>query len=347
MFETKNPYFYIFGFSIIFITSFFANKFKKHFDEKEDEYEMIKKYLLNDSPLYGYNKPKIWIHTKYELNARKWKSFYSRNTMDLNQPYIHLTVKSIINHCGDDFNVCLIDDDTFSKLIPSWNYNLNMIAEPMKSRIRKMGLCQLVYYYGGMVVPNSFLCLKNLKSLYTNGIMDDKPFVCENVNHHSNISKEKTKNLFIPDLTIFGSLKNNELIKEMIEKFKISFNSYHISNDFEFLGDIQYWCLENVKMNKMNLIDGLMVGIKKNNYKPILIDELLGEQYLDISNDSYGILIPENEILERTKYKWFAVMNGEQLLNTDLILSKYFKKSMVEKYEYYNKSSIIPSAVAI
>jgi hypothetical protein len=347
MFETKNPFFYIFGFSIIFITSYFANKFKKHFDNKHDECEMIKKYLLNDSPLYGYNKPKIWIHTKYELNARKWASFYSRNNTDLNQPYIHLTVKSIINHCGEDFNVCLIDDDTFSKLIPSWNYNLNVIAEPMKSRVRTMGLCQLVYYYGGMVVPNSFLCLKNLKPLYNNGILNNKLFVCENVNHCSNILKEQTKSLFIPNLNFFGSSKNNELIKNMIEILKQTVNQHHVSNEIEFLGKIQYWCLENAKINKINLIDGLMIGIKSTNNKPILIDDLLGEQYLDISKDSYGILIPENEILERTKYKWFAVMSSEQILNTDMIITKYIKNSIVEHYEYYNKSSIIPSAVAI
>jgi hypothetical protein len=90
-----------------------------------------------------------------------------------------------------------------------------------------------------------------------------------------------------------------------------------------------------------------MIGIKSTNNKPILIDDLLGEQYLDISKDSYGILIPENEILERTKYKWFAVMSSEQILNTDMIITKYIKNSIVEHYEYYNKSSIIPSAVAI
>ena len=44
---------------------------------------MIKLYLLNDSPLYGQNKPKIWIHSKYELNARKWRDFQSRIQMIL------------------------------------------------------------------------------------------------------------------------------------------------------------------------------------------------------------------------------------------------------------------------
>ena len=117
MFESKNAFYYVFAIGIVFVTSFLANKVKTNLND-DDEDAMIKKYLLNESPLYGFNRPKIWIHTKYEVNARKWKSFYSRNSTDLNQPYIHLTIKTIINHCGDDFNICLIDDETFSKLIP-------------------------------------------------------------------------------------------------------------------------------------------------------------------------------------------------------------------------------------
>ena len=169
MINSKNMYHYAFVLGLVMIASFFGNKFKQAF-EPNDEYDLIKKYLLNESPLYGFNKPKIWVHSKNEINARKWKSFYSRNTTDLNQPYKHLTIMSIINHCGSDFNVCLIDDETFSKLIPTWDIQLSTIAEPMRSHLRELGMLQLVYFYGGMVVPNSFLCLKNLIGLYNDGI---------------------------------------------------------------------------------------------------------------------------------------------------------------------------------
>ena len=47
--------------------------------------------------------------------------FHSRNTNNLNQPYLHLTIQSIIDHCSNDFHICLIDDDSFSKLIPEWD----------------------------------------------------------------------------------------------------------------------------------------------------------------------------------------------------------------------------------
>jgi hypothetical protein len=145
MFSQKNIGFYVISAIAIFTASYLSNKYTQAF-QSNDEYDLIRKYLLNDSPLYGFNRPKIWIHTKYEINSRKWKDFYSRNTTDLNQPYIHLTIKTIIDHCGDDFNICLIDDQTFSKLIPSWDIDLSTLAEPMRSHFRELGLLQLIYY---------------------------------------------------------------------------------------------------------------------------------------------------------------------------------------------------------
>jgi hypothetical protein len=346
MFDSKNMYHYLFVFSVVVVSSYFANRVKNSFQDN-DEYELIKKYLLNDSPLYGYNKPKIWIHTQYETNSRKWKSFYSRNSTDLNQPYIHLTIKTIINHCGDDFNICLIDDETFSKIIPSWDIDLNNVAKPMRNHIREIGLMKLVYYYGGMVVPNSFICLKNLKGLYEEGIRGNKPFICEDVNHTLNIFKEKNPLQFMPDTFFFGAPKNNETIKNFIEYLKTRNSSPHFTSEIDFLGDSSAWCMNAIIQNKMNLIKGEEIGIKTATGKPILIDDLMEEDYLDLDKNTYGIYIPQEEILRRTKYQWFAVLDGEQLLKSRLIVAKYLKASIVDSTNEYTKSSAVKSIVSI
>jgi len=318
----KNISTFLITFSIILLTGYFGNKLKSTFQDN-DEYDLIKKYLLNDSPLYGFNKPKIWIHSKYEMNARKWKSFHSRGSTDLNMPYIHLTIKSIINHCGNDFNVCLIDDETFSKLIPSWDIDLKTVAEPAKSRIRELGLMKLVYYYGGMVVPNSFLCMKNLKGLYDEGTSGGKPFICENKNR-SNVG-----GLFSPDITFFGADKHNETVKEFIEYLKKRNSNPHFTSEIEFLGDSAQASKAEIDKGKINMIDGGKIGVKSTHKKPILVDDMMGEDYLDLSGDAYGIYLPYEDILKRFKYQWFATMDGEQLLNTNVVLAKYMKASIV------------------
>lgn len=346
LFSSKNTSTYLFTLGIVFVASYFANKFKQNF-ETNDEYELIKKYLLNDSPLYGYNRPKIWIHTKYEVNARKWKDFYSRNTTDLNQPYIHLTIKTIIDHCGKDFNICLIDDESFSKLLPSWDIDLNLVAEPNKAYLRELGILQLIYFYGGMTVPNSFVCTKNMKQLYETGTAWNKPFVCENINRNTNLLNSKGNKLFSPDLSFVGASKNDPVILELIEYIKSRNHSGHYSNENVFIGDLSYWCESAIQSQKMNLQGGELIGVKNNQGKQILLENLMEEAYIQFHPDSYGILIPADEILRRPKYQWFAVLSSEAVLNTNAIVSKYLLNSIADTEDMYKQDNELRSVVTI
>ena len=345
-FSIKKIMYYAVGAAILILASYLVTNYKKSL-EPNDEYDMIKKYLLNDSPLYGYNRPKLWIHTKYEINSRTWKDFYSRNTVDLNQPYIHLTVKTIIDHCGDDFNICLIDDETFSKLIPSWDIDLTTVAEPMKSHLRQLGLAQLVYFYGGMLVPNSFICTKNLKNLYEEGIAQNQPFVCEAVNNTLNIEHQKRKLLFIPDMYFMGAKKNDSTMKEMVEYLKKLNRNPHFSNETDFVGDVSEWLLENVDQQRIVLIGGEVVGVKTEDRKVILLDNLMEEEFLKISSSSVGIYIPADEILRRPKFQWFAVMPADEVLKTNMIVSKYLQASIVDTTNEYSKTTEVRSIVSI
>ena len=56
-------------------------------DDELQQYNLIKRYLLNDSSITRHKKPIIWIHIPYEYNSRNWASFGSRSSMDLNLPY--------------------------------------------------------------------------------------------------------------------------------------------------------------------------------------------------------------------------------------------------------------------
>ena len=326
--------FYVFAAGLVILASFVAKKYQQTFstEHSKDEYEMVKQYLLNDSPLYGYNRPKLWIHSKYEINARKWKDFQSRNTTDLNQPYLYLTIQSIINHCGDDFHVCLIDDDTFPKLIPTWDIDLSNLADPMKTQIRNIGMLELVYYYGGMVLPNSFLCTKNLIDLYRQGIQSDKAFVCENINRHYQ------PKLFIPDIEIMGAPKNCEEIKLFVEYLKKTIYNGHFCSENDFLGSKNNYCSKS----NLRVIGGEFIGIKNRKGKPILIDDLMEESFLDIDSQKiYGIQIPRDEFLRRTKYQWFTILPVKDILESNVILSKFFKTSMVDSADVFIQKSII------
>jgi hypothetical protein len=341
MIDSKNMYRYVLTIGVIILASYFGSHIKNAFAQKNDDYEMIRKYLLNDSPLHGHNRPKLWIHSKYEINARAWKSFYSRNNTDLNQPYIHLTVKTIIDHCGDDFDVCLIDDETFSRLIPGWDIKIENIAEPMRSHYRELGMVELIYIYGGMTIPNSFICMKNLLPLYQSGIEGGKAFVGENINRYTNLVNDKNNRIFTPDSSvIIGAEKKNTHIREFADYLKIRNQNPHFSMESEFLGYSSQQCLSMIRGKKMNLIGGEAIGVKTMDGKPVGIEALMEENFLNLCPMKlYGIFVPGDEILRRIKYQWFAVLSAEELLNSNIIVVKYLINALVSGNEIAESST--------
>lgn len=329
MFDRKNLKHYLLGASLILIASYVGTHFKKYYIENNDaEYDMIKEYLLNESPLYGFNKTKIWIHSKYELNARKWVDFQSRNTNNLNQPYIHLTIQSVIEHCSNDFHICLIDDQTFSKLIPGWDIDINQIAEPMKSYYRDIAMLKLLYIYGGMVVPDSFLCIRNLKDLYDTGIRGGRMFMVEGLNRNVSMN-EQLRKIFTPQMYFMGSQKSDPIVELLIECLLENTKNSHFSYENVFSNNITQLCITNINKNKMNLIDGKMIGIKTSDNIPILMEDLIEEKFLDLNSNVHGIYIPRDEVLKRNNLQWFANLSKDELLSSNMAIVKYMKESMV------------------
>jgi hypothetical protein len=334
---------YAFTISLVMLASYVGNKFKQKFTDKtSDEHKLIRKYLLNDTPLYGFNKPKIWIHTKYDINARNWKSFGSRNSKELNQPYLHFSIQSIIDHCSNDFHICLIDDHTFSKLIPGWDVDVSSLPEPIKSQYRQIALLTLINTYGGMIVPNSFVCTKTLKPLLQN---NGVPFVCERISRIITMTKSEE---FMPDTYFMGCEKNDDTITDLINVLTTRVKNNHHSNEPFVTGNINFWCEKQISDNKMTLVSGNKIGIKDSKNKHIIIDDLMEDKYLDLHSDCLGVYIPYDEILSRNKFSWFASLTRNQILKSKLAITYVIQTSMVDSNDMYtNKTSQYTSDVSI
>lgn len=326
--------------------AYFVSKYREKEEEEETGHEMklIKSMLLSQSPLYGMNMPILWIHTKYELNARKWKSFYSRNSMDLNLPYIHLTVRTIIHHSGDNFHICLIDDKTFSKIVPSWKIDMENLPEPMKARARTLGFAQLLYHYGGMIVPNSFVCLQNLLPLFEQSTNNGQPFMIETANDTA--LQMNNRNLrFIPNTTFMGvKHKHHETIHELIELLQRQLQDQHFQMEDEFLGTLSNWCYTCISENRLNLVNGKYVGTKNKEDGLILLEDLFSSESLLIDDTAFGIFIPNETLLSRLKYKWFAYLTQEEILeaSSTISIANYIAKSLFGT-EHTSGKSLPPS----
>ena len=295
-------------------------------EESSDIHESIQKYLLDDETLGKSKKPILWIHVPYEYNSRNWLSFGSRSSFDLNQPYLYLTVRSIIKNCDKSFTICIIDDTSFKRLIPGWNINMTSISDPILSNMRMLGMMKLLYIYGGIHCPISFLCLKDLNELYVKGTRGEKMFVCETVDR--NVTSTDVD--FYPNLNFCGAPKECETVRELCNFIQRT-ASHDYTADTKFLGEFDKWSKERIHSGKINMIEGVEIGTKTVDEKQIIVDDLMSNNYLDLYQGTYGILIPSEEILSRNKFEWFARLSPKQVMESDTIIGNYILLSQTEE----------------
>lgn len=318
-------YKYITTFVALLLLVFVFNKFKTYYSNNENavNYKQVRQHLLNGSrdPLALTNKRVMWIHTKNEINSSNWASFGSRNTTNLNQPYKLITLKTILDKCGKDFDIYLIDDNSFEKLIPNWKIKINDVAEPVRSNIRRLAMARLLKTYGGMVVPSSFICLKNLRNIYDSAIKETGIFVGELMNA-GNSGPSKNPNLSYPSMRLMGCKKNCSAINNYVKHLE-KLNSTDYTAESSFIGDDVEWCMEKITNSEMKMIPGHLLGARDAQDRIITFEQLMGNSYLDVSSEAVGIYIPDDEVLRRTKYQWFARLSPGQALTSDTNIGKY------------------------
>ena len=284
--------------------------------DKIDDYKLASEFLINGD-LAKNTKPFLWIHLNYDVNARCWSSFFSRNTTLLNQPYHYITIKSIIDKCGEDFNICLIDDRTFKELIPGWTIDMSQVGDPLKSKIRELALAKILHKYGGCLVPGSLKCFKNLIHMYHTQTKNDKMFVGEFVNH----AVSADNHALAANTRLMGCPKNNYKMNEYVN-YLSNLISIDYTSESVFVGEDSDWCQEGINKKEINVISAELLGAMDTGRKIITIDRLMERTYIDLLPCTLGVYIPEKAILERTNYQWFARLSAEQAMSGNSMLSK-------------------------
>lgn len=301
---------------ILYAYYYISNEYKK---SEKVSYDKIKNYLVTDSSLAKSNKPILWIHNEYKMNDREWLSFGSRNSDELNKPLVYITVDSIIKKCDKSFKICLIDDNSFHNLIPGWIYDLEKIPEPLRENYRHIAILKLIHLYGGMHIPSTFLCKKDLDELYKNGTSNDKPFVGEQLSRQNDIDIQLS-NAFI------GAEKENEIIEQMITDMeKLYF--VDTTSELKFLNKIPKY-LDNLKSNDdLNIINGEHLGLYDDNSNLIEVNDMLSSNdSIQLHESSYGINIPLDEIMISKRHQWFSKLNPDEIVHSKTILGKIIKE---------------------
>jgi hypothetical protein len=292
-----------------------------------DDLEMISEYYYKNTAekLERERRPIMWIHLPYEYNSRDWSSFGSRSSFNLNQPYLYITLKSMIMKCDDTFHVCIIDDLSFAKLLPNWRVDMKLLSDPVKQYMRQLGICQLLYNYGGFNLPISFLCMKDLYYIWDRGTTNTSVFTIETVNRDAS----KDESIFKPNVKFLGAVKRSETMMKLIHYIE-----YEISKDYtdqlKFLGKINTYLKEQIQKNSVYMFDSGYIGAKTLSGNAIIIDTLMSSEYIELTDTCHGIYIDMYDLLNRTKYEYFPRMSMRQVCEGTSILSKYMLLSCSE-----------------
>ena len=309
---------------LLLLIGYLYDKYKTNLDKDKqfEDFEIVQKYLLGESKeiseLRNSSKPILWIPINYEKNSRNWESFFSRSNSNLNLPYFYFTLKSLIKKNANDFNICIIDDSTITKLLErqEFDFNLERISDPRRKNVRLLGLAKLVNKYGGLVVPPSFLSFQSFKNI--NSIIENNILVFGE-NKNSTVSYDQYP--FVPDINIFGSLKNNNQLNNFIEYLENLANKQYSDESF-FLGNINNYLLNKLRKKEIALIKAEYLGLKNNQNKEIFVDDLFKTSLIDFNENAYGLYIPYQFLLNRHNYNWFNYLSIKEILDSEFILAK-------------------------
>ena len=306
------------AFIIITAIGILYDKYKEKYDPEPEkvQFDLVQKYLLNGG---DDNKPIMWVFTDYEVNARHWKTFGSRNTTDLNQPYLHMCIETIVKWCGDSFNICLINSESFDKLLKDWTIDIDKLTKPIRNRVITLGLFRILHKYGGVLMPNSMIMLRDFKPIHNEYLGNQGcyvgEFVCRNIT--SDIIET------FPNMRLFGCQKKNAIVKELCNYMEVMISTDN-SNESDFIGNLDRMINKFIRSGHLNKLFGNLLGTKDIHNKSITIDDLLNNSNIEFDGEMFGVYLPKDEILKRRKYNWFSRSNKVQILSSNTNVAKLF-----------------------
>lgn len=309
-----------------------SNIYSKHDDN------VIKQYLINEKGSKYYKatkdksskeeKPYLWIHNSYDANSRHWKSFNERKSNDLNQPYIELCMKSIIDKCSESFNICLISDSSFKKILPELSFNIDKTPEPIKTHYRELALMKIVQRYGGMVVPSSFIAFRNLNFLYSMELKNSEMFCFEFPNEGLTSDYER----LLPSTLILGAKRYSRVLENIIHRLEEFLAEDHTA-EYDILGRVRHQLMMAQENGELSVLSGTKIGTRDANNLPVNIEKLFSTEFLQLSSDALGLYVPKDKILSRTAYEWFARLSVKQIYDSEIFLCRLLFLTQGEIYE--------------
>ena len=268
-----------------------------------------------DTDLAG--KTPIWVPVVHEENGRAWPSFGSRVTKEVNQPYLSLCIETLVKNAGSDYQVVVLDDSSYGRLIPGWDIDLSMVSDPMRRELRTLALWKVLYYYGGVLCPPSTICVREFDTIVSQA--QGKCFSVETT------STALSDNLFEANPRFMGCNKEDSCMQSLIQELE-KVLSGDCTDAVDFDGDIPALIARAAAKGCMVVLDGSVVGVKTDGGCPVLVDDLF--EGVQFPAGVSCIVLPQADISSRTAYGWFPRLSAEQVIQSQVPFVEYFRLAL-------------------
>ena len=306
----------VYAFIIVLFSVLMYKYYKKNYDMNIIEFKKenvdIDIYFFSDLYLKKSIKRKLWINIPFQKNSRQWESFGSRSSHKLNLAYMTLCVKSIIDWCGQTYDIIIYDDTNIPLLLPETKVDLMKLSGSLLDKYRELCKLQILYMYGGVMVPPSLFLRKNI-----NLIDDPKTwYVCESYNDN-NVSF----NNLICSTDLMGSNSENVNLAKYIDVYSNELKKDFVENH-NF--DMNYF-----KQHNIPYIDGKMIGTKTRYNDKITIEDLMSNKKIILDKKHIGLYIPHEQLIKRRVYNWYCKLSEEEVLKCQVFISYYMLSAMI------------------
>jgi hypothetical protein len=199
---------------------YYKKKYDNNIIEFKKENVNIDVYFFSELYLKKSKNRKLWINIPFQKNSREWESFGSRTSHKLNLAYMTLCIKSIIDWCGQSYDIIIYDDTNIPALLPDTKVDLMKLSGSLLDKYRELCKLQILYTYGGVIIPPSLFMRKNIKEIDDANVW----YVCETYNDdnvsYSNLvysTQLMGSNSQNPHLGKYINFYSDELKKDFVE----------------------------------------------------------------------------------------------------------------------------------
>jgi hypothetical protein len=274
----------------------------------------------------GTDKPVIWIYlNNSEINSRSWGDFMGRSSHAINLPFLNLCYQTIVAKNSDIYRVEVIGGLADLALrMGGWD-SLPIALQNPEAVVREPELnwirAAVLAKWGGLWVSPATISIKPFGPLPKKRIVF---FGTDTFPAYGGSSVIPAMNV------IWSPTPEHPLWKIWEEKARIRLDRRSGGSEFRYdeksdLAD----ALREFK-NDCILMPTAELSRKGSSLKRIELEDLLasgtqGDLPFTIPKEAVYLPIPFSELLQRSAFEWFLRMSEDQIINSDVVLSYFFR----------------------